>query len=61
MKLKIILDQWDGTTKEVFCNSDNFPSRELIFKMMEGKISGYSVTKYTTILKSIEKMNDINP
>jgi len=60
MQVKVIVDYWDGRTKEAIMYPDEIPSRSLQFKMMEGDILGYSVTKYLPIMQSVEKYNKEN-
>lgn len=55
MKVNVTLDYYDGSQgKMITIDAEDIPVRDLVFKMMQKDVCGFTVTK----LVDMSKMND---
>lgn len=61
MLVNVTLDRYDGSeSKSLQVDLADFPVRDLIFKMMESDIYGFTVTKVNTLIKACKKLEQGN-
>jgi hypothetical protein len=57
MKVLVTLDHYDGSqSKAVEINSEDFPVREMMFKMMSRDVCGFTVTKLDGLKRLSKKI-----
>lgn len=59
MIVNVTLDHYDGSeSKSITVDLEDFPIRELLFKMMESDVYGFTVTKANTLIKACKKLQN---
>lgn len=59
MKVNVTLDYYDGTqSKSITIDAEDMPVRDLVFKMMQRDVCGFTVTKSENLSKVVSKMED---
>ena len=54
MEVLVTLDYYDGSqSKFVECDPEDVPARELMLRLMQRDVCGYTVTKVRGILKTV--------
>ena len=57
MKVYITLDRYDGSqSSAITCYADDFPMSDLMWRMMEPDVSGFTVTKAKALPNILDKM-----
>ena len=57
MQVLVTLDRYDGSSSQLReCDIEEFPTREMMWKLMESDVCGYTVTKVVRLSKLMEKM-----
>lgn len=61
MKVTVTLDYYDGSQgKSVVIDAEDMPVRDLMFKMMNKDVCGFTVTKTEDVVRLMSKMHDVS-
>lgn len=59
MKVLVTLDYYDGRdSRSIETDLDGMGMQQFVYKMMEGDVCGFTVSKMTNLVKQVERSKD---